>query len=62
MMLAGIVLILLGTLIVLFGSVFGTVLKTQRGERLVALLGKVGARVYYLIIGFLVIYFGITLL
>ena len=62
MMFAGIVLILLGALIILFGSVLGTVLKTPRGRRLEALLGKVGARVYYLIIGALVIGFGITLL
>ena len=49
MMFAGIVLILLGTIIILFGSVTGTVLKTPRGRRLEALLGKVGVRVYYLI-------------
>lgn len=61
-MLAGIVLILLGALIILFGSILGTVLKTSRGERLEALLGKVGVRVYYFVIGALVICFGVTLL
>ncbi len=62
MMLAGIIMILLGTLIIVFGSVLGTVLNTTRGKRLEALLGKTGARVYYFIIGALVIGFGITLL
>ena len=62
MMFAGIVLILLGALVILFGSVLGTALKTPRGRRLETLLGKVGARVYYLIIGTLIIGFGITLL
>ena len=61
-MLAGIVIIIVGSLIILFGSVLGTVLKTPRGRRLEALLGKVGVRIYYLIIGALVIGFGITLL
>ena len=62
MMLAGIVIIIVGALIILFGSILGTVLKTQRGERLEGLLGKVGVRIYYFIIGALVIGFGITLL
>ena len=61
-MLAGIVIIIVGSLIILFGSVLGTVLKTPRGRRLEALLGKEGVRIYYLIIGALVIGFGITLL
>ncbi len=61
-MFAGIVLILLGSLIIVFGGITGTVLNTPRGKRLEALLGKIGARIYYIIIGALVIGFGITLL
>ena len=62
MMFAGIILIVLGSIIIVCGSFTGTVLKTQKGKRLENLLGKVGVRVYYLIIGALVIGFGITLL
>ena len=61
-MFAGIVLILLGTLIIVFGGILGTTLNTPKGQRLVALLGKAGARIYFIVIGALVIGFGITLL